>query len=577
MTTIWNTLGIERTADERSIKRAYAKQLKQNRPEDDPEGFQALRDAYETALRHCRFEAADAVEDAIGMVEGDTPAGAGAAVDSDGEASVQAPAQRAAIPAKPSASERTDALQRAWNEAQLQWSDFLQRSSVSPRVELDRQLRGEALQNLATRDAFELIAARHCGGVDCPADLRGAIVAYFEWERDASQLARMDAQAAHDAVGRARADTQHIQLCGASSSSKAARCLLADKPPSFSLRHWDARFTKAMRELIATIRWRTPEILHYRLNQDVFAWWEARVQAKHYFWQTAALSLLAGIALYLALVFSTWATSDGAILACFVSAMLLSVGGTALYKVKAAGTLKPALLEFRYRHYERHLHDGAYHQLKYGWLLAFVPLTLLMFAPQPGMLLQGAVTLGLLLCCGAALLGAAPNLLPRGYIVILVVGLLLGWGVHTALPGFGWPAAMLTGICIEILAVNCDERLADLQTYAGSTRLTQIMMLWLAGFAALIFCCYTPVLPALVLAMAVWIWVLVGVVLTSFSVSGPIFWAMLLSARFASAFKGNQPWQAEQLAVFTPLLLLIATFMLYSMYRAANNQGYYSS
>lgn len=47
---VWQVLGISATGDERQIKRAYAKLLRKNRPEEDPGGFQILRDAYERAL-----------------------------------------------------------------------------------------------------------------------------------------------------------------------------------------------------------------------------------------------------------------------------------------------------------------------------------------------------------------------------------------------------------------------------------------------------------------------------------------------------------------------------------------------
>lgn len=44
-------LGLNEQADERAIKKAYAKRLKETRPDEDPAGFQQLNEAYQAALR----------------------------------------------------------------------------------------------------------------------------------------------------------------------------------------------------------------------------------------------------------------------------------------------------------------------------------------------------------------------------------------------------------------------------------------------------------------------------------------------------------------------------------------------
>ena len=46
----WQTLGIDSNADKKTIKLAYAKRLKNTRPDDDPEGFIVLHRAYKSAL-----------------------------------------------------------------------------------------------------------------------------------------------------------------------------------------------------------------------------------------------------------------------------------------------------------------------------------------------------------------------------------------------------------------------------------------------------------------------------------------------------------------------------------------------
>jgi tetratricopeptide (TPR) repeat protein len=50
----WEILGIEATSEISAIKRAYAKKLKIYHPEDDPQGYQMLREAYDSALKFAK-------------------------------------------------------------------------------------------------------------------------------------------------------------------------------------------------------------------------------------------------------------------------------------------------------------------------------------------------------------------------------------------------------------------------------------------------------------------------------------------------------------------------------------------
>jgi hypothetical protein len=51
----FSVLGIEPTSNARDVKRAYAAKLKTTRPEDDPAGFQQLREAYDAALEWAEY------------------------------------------------------------------------------------------------------------------------------------------------------------------------------------------------------------------------------------------------------------------------------------------------------------------------------------------------------------------------------------------------------------------------------------------------------------------------------------------------------------------------------------------
>lgn len=54
----WQILGLAPTEDRKSVKRAYSTLLKQTRPDDDPEGYQRLREAFDFAMAHCKHSRA---------------------------------------------------------------------------------------------------------------------------------------------------------------------------------------------------------------------------------------------------------------------------------------------------------------------------------------------------------------------------------------------------------------------------------------------------------------------------------------------------------------------------------------
>jgi hypothetical protein len=60
MSWAFTALGVHHDADERTVKRAYAQRLRSVRPDTDPEGFQALHEAYQAALDAIRWRGRDA-------------------------------------------------------------------------------------------------------------------------------------------------------------------------------------------------------------------------------------------------------------------------------------------------------------------------------------------------------------------------------------------------------------------------------------------------------------------------------------------------------------------------------------
>ena len=186
----WSILGIRATGDEREIKRAYATRLKVTRPEDDPQAFQDLRDAYEAVLKMARF----ANEHGAQFEEEDE--------DEDENEDAQ-PVYVAAYEWEPEPepdrepdlksdfeTPRPQEYVAAWEfepvapmtEARRIWAEFLTGTQRDTALQL-RQLEARPdFLDLEVRECFELCAVQYCAGEGCDDAFRMALAQHFQWE-----------------------------------------------------------------------------------------------------------------------------------------------------------------------------------------------------------------------------------------------------------------------------------------------------------------------------------------------------------------------------------------------------------
>lgn len=187
----FSVLEVAADASERDIKRAYARKLKTVHPEDDPAGFQALREAYEAALSGQWSQ---------GVREDFQPPVAEPAFDeTPAHGQDQPPRGQTYVPQSTPHDEELWALE----EALLYRLGDPDASDEDKRAALDAVLASPALENVGRMSEVEAwvgtLIADHPGVTDCLLD---RAVARFGWDRDrrwdtawfaAAAVARRDA------------------------------------------------------------------------------------------------------------------------------------------------------------------------------------------------------------------------------------------------------------------------------------------------------------------------------------------------------------------------------------------------
>src|SRR5512139_3631709 len=184
----WEVLGLEPTGDVLAIKKAYAGLLKKNRPDEQPEAYQELRQAYEWALSEAEWRRRPPEEETD---EGEAVAWLPeSAPDQSDQAAQAGPAPQAFEPFGDFSfeSDRADAVLDRWADRLLQCEAYQAEACWR---ELSHEMENVPLEEQTAASAlFADFVLQHEA-------LQAAVLAnmarYFRWGRDYRDAERLGA------------------------------------------------------------------------------------------------------------------------------------------------------------------------------------------------------------------------------------------------------------------------------------------------------------------------------------------------------------------------------------------------